>query len=52
MVYYASLEEQLNTGGIRSKLQLQPIVDKFQHRYYVSKNRILTISAINVVSEI
>lgn len=36
MVYFASLEKQLSTGGIRSKLQITPIVDHLKSIYYVS----------------
>lgn len=35
MVYFASLEEQTSTGGIREKLKITPIVDKLENLYYV-----------------
>lgn len=37
MVYFASLDEQLRTGGIRTKLQITPIVNQLKHVYYVSE---------------
>lgn len=36
MVYFASLEEQLSTGGVRSKLKITPIVEDLKSVYYVS----------------
>lgn len=39
MVYFASLEKQLSTGGIRSKLQIIPIVDQLKYTYLVSLRR-------------
>ncbi|KAJ6645835.1 Prolyl endopeptidase [Pseudolycoriella hygida] len=33
MVYFASLENQLKTGGIRSKLQIIPIVDELRNAF-------------------
>lgn len=38
MVYFASLEDQLNSGGIKSKLHITPIVDELKNIYYVSKS--------------
>lgn len=36
MVYFASLDEQLKSDGIRSKLTVTPIVDHMKYTYHVS----------------
>lgn len=39
MVYFASLDQQLESGGIKSKLKITPIVDQLKNIYYVSSSQ-------------